>query len=100
MANLSVVYWRDIPAQVVVKAGRRSAKRQLTDRFQEAIDEAAMRSGAHGTDAYLEAWRKSDPEPCGDDPEAAAEAAQVRIEAEYDDARLGRLVAAGGTEAR
>jgi hypothetical protein len=100
MASLSIVYWRDIPAQVMVREGRQSAKRQLAERFQDAIDEAAMRSGAHGTDAYLEAWRKSDPEPCGDDLEAVAEAAQARLEAEYDDARLGRLVAAGGTEAR
>ena len=99
MASISAVYWRDIPAQVVVREGRRSAKRQLADRFQEAIDEAAMRTGAHGTDAYLEAWRKSDPEPCGDDLEAAADAAQARFETEYDEARLDRLVAAGGTEA-
>ena len=99
MASISAVYWRDIPAQVVVREGRRSAKRQLADRFQEAIDEAAMRSGAHGTDAYLEAWRKSDPEPCGDDLEAAADAAQARFETECDEARLDRLVAAGGTEA-
>ena len=99
MANLGIVYWRDIPAQVVVKEGRQTAKRQLDDCFQEAIDDAAMRSGAHGTDAYLEAWRKSGPEPCGDDLEAEAEAAQARIETDYDDARLARLAAAGGTEA-
>ena len=99
MASLSIVYWRDIPAQVTVKAGRRSAKRQLADRFQEAIDEAAMRSGAHNSDAYLEAWRRSHPVPCGDDLEAAAEAARARTEAEYDDARLARLATAGGSEA-
>ena len=99
MASLSIVYWRDVPAQVVVKEGRRTAKRQLGDRFQEAIDDAAMLSGAHGTDAYLDAWRKSDPEPCGDDMEAAAEAARMRIEAEYVADCLARLVAAGGTEA-
>ena len=28
MAQLTIVYWRDIPAQVIVKAGRRSAKRE------------------------------------------------------------------------
>ena len=53
MANLTVVYWRDIPAQVIAKAGRKSAKKMLSDRFQEAIDRAAMRSGAAGTDEYL-----------------------------------------------
>ena len=44
MAQLIVVYWRDIPAQVIVKRGRVTAKRQLTERFEKAIDRAAMRA--------------------------------------------------------
>jgi len=55
-----------------------------------------MRSGAHGTDAYLAEWRRSDPSPCGDDLEAEAAAAAERLEAEYDEARLKALVMAGG----
>ena len=27
MATLTIVYWRDIPAQVIAKAGRTTAKR-------------------------------------------------------------------------
>jgi hypothetical protein len=96
MAQLFIVYWRDIPAQVIARAGRQSAKRELTARFQEAIDRAAMRSGAHGTDAYLAEWRRSDPSPCGDDLEAEAAAAAERLEAEYDEAKLKALVMAGG----
>ena len=96
MARLSIVYWRDIPAQVLVKEGRRAAKRQLDERFQQAIDDAAMRSKSHATDSYLEAWRRSDPEPCGDDLEAEADAASARMEATYDETRLERLVKAGG----
>ena len=96
MAKLPIVYWRDIPAQVIVKAGRNAAKRQLADRFQEAIDMAAMRSRAHEADAYMAEWRRGEPEDCGDDCEAAADAAQDRIEADYDDARLETLIAAGG----
>ena len=42
MANLIVLYWRDIPSQVIVKAGRASAKRELSERFIRAIDAAAM----------------------------------------------------------
>ena len=42
MAELTVVYWRDIPAQVIAKAGRKTAKRQLGDRFQDAIDLVEM----------------------------------------------------------
>jgi hypothetical protein len=96
MAQLFIVYWRDIPAQVIARAGRQSAKRELTPRFQEAIDRAAMRSGAHGTDAYLAEWRRSEPSPCGDDLDAEAAAAAERLEAEYDEAKLKALVMAGG----
>ena len=61
MASLTTLYWRDIPAQVIAKAGRTSAKRELPLRFTEAIDMAAMRSGAAGTDDYLAAWRRGEP---------------------------------------
>ena len=63
MADLIIVYWRDIPAQVIVRKGRQNAKRELPLRFTEAIDMAAMRSGAAETDAYLAEWRKADPVP-------------------------------------
>jgi hypothetical protein len=96
MADLIVLYWHDIPAQVIAKAGRRTAKRALSLRFTEAIDMAAMRSGAHGTDDYLAAWRRADPVPCGDDLDAEAQAAAIRIEADYDADRLERLVQSHG----
>ena len=95
MAQLIIVYWHDIPAQVIAKVGRSSAKRELSARFQDAIDRAAMVSGEHGTDAYLAAWRR-DVGACADDLEAAAAAAAARIETEFDDARLGKLVNSGG----
>ena len=96
MPDCVTVYWRDIPSQVIVKVGRKAAKRQLSDRFQEAIDRAAMRAGLTGTDAYLEAWRRAEPVPCGDDLEAEAQAAADALEAEYPQERLRALVAAGG----
>jgi hypothetical protein len=68
----------------------------LSPRFQEAIDRAAMRSGAHGSDAYLEAWRRAAPTPCGDELESEAETAAQRLEVEFDEARLATLVSAGG----
>jgi hypothetical protein len=98
MAQLTVVYWRDIPAQVIVKAGRRNAKVQLSERFEKAIDRAAMRAKMAGSDAYLEQWRRAAPRDCGDDLQAEASAAARRLEADYDESRLARLVAAGGQE--
>ena len=98
MADLIIVYWRDIPAQVIVKQGRKSAKRELSLRFTEAIDMAAMRSGAAESGAYLEEWRKGDPVPAGDDMEAEAEAAAARIEGDYPKDRLVELVKNGGRD--
>ena len=100
MAKLTIVYWRDIPAQVIVKAGRRSvAKRELSLRFTEAIDMCAMRSGLAETDAYLEEWRKADAIDVSDDLEAEAQAAADRLEKEYDKDRLKKLIASEGRNA-
>ena len=92
MADVTIVYWRDIPAQVIVGKGRRGAKHPLTERFEQAIDRAAMRVGAKETDAYLSEWRKAAPYAVeGEDIQvAAAEAA--RIEEEYGQDRLKALV--------
>ena len=98
MAQMTVVYWRDIPAQVIVKAGRKSAKRPLSDRFEKAIDRAAMKARLRDTDAYLAHWARGAPVDCGDDLEREASAAAERLEAEYTEDRLNSLVAAGGVE--
>jgi hypothetical protein len=96
MAELIIVSWRDIPAQVIVKAGRRTAKRPLDDRFQEAIDRAAMRAKLRDTDAYLAEWRRQPGGECGDDLEAEAERIAAQIDAHYPPERLTALVIAGG----
>ncbi|HEX2147466.1 MAG TPA: virulence factor [Pseudorhizobium sp.] len=98
MADRIVVYWRDIPAQVIIKHGRKTAKRELSLRFTEAIDMCAMRSGAAETDDYLAEWRKGDPVAVSDDLEAEAEKAANELEAAYDKERLVGLVKAGGRE--
>src|SRR4051794_7799825 len=98
MASLIIISWRDIPAQVVVKRGREAAKVQLSSRFQEAVDRAAMRAGKGSSDAYLADWKRSDPAPCGDDLKAVAETTAAEIEARYTDADLERLIKAKGLE--
>lgn len=97
-AQKIIVYWRDIPAQVICKAGRTTAKRELEKRFITAIDACAMRVGLDQTDDYLEQWRKSDPIPCGEDLEAEAERAAQELEAVYTKERVKALVNAGGLE--
>ena len=98
MATLQITYWRDIPALVTARQGRKTAKRELPLRFTEAIDRAAMRSGAHDSDAYLADWRQGEAEPCDDDLEAVAEAALAMLLETYDDDRLAGLVARHGRE--
>jgi hypothetical protein len=96
MATLTVIWWRDIPAQVVAKEGRTSAKAQLSPRFQEAIDMAATRVGLIGTDEYLDEWRRES-RPCGDDLEAEVAQEAHALEQAFGDSRLDSLVRSGGT---
>ncbi len=96
MGALSIISWRDIPAQVVVKRGREAAKVQLSARFQEAVDRAAMRAGRGSSDAYLADWKRSAPRPCSDDLQAEAAAEAARLEQQYSDEDLERLIRAKG----
>ncbi|MFP7673131.1 virulence factor [Marivita sp. S0852] len=92
MADVTIVYWRDIPAQVIVGKGRRGAKAQLSERFEQAIDRAAMKTGAAETDSYLAEWRKAEPYSRDGDAQTICDAEAHRIEAEYDTARLKALI--------
>jgi hypothetical protein len=96
MAQRIIVFWRDIPAQVIIRQGRASEKRELPERFLQAVDRAAMRAGLRDSDAYLGEWRRGEPEPCGDDLAAEADAALAALDADYDAERLAALVRAGG----
>ena len=92
MPDVTIVFWRDIPAQVIVGKGRRGSKRQLEERFEQAIDRAAMKVNARDADAYLAEWRKADPYSVEGDPATVAEAEGARLEAEYDTARIKALI--------
>jgi hypothetical protein len=92
MPDVTIVYWRDIPAQVIVGSGRRATKIQLPERFEQAIDRAAMKSDARDTDAYLAEWRKAEPYAVEGEAAEVAAAEAERIEAHYDTARLKALI--------
>ncbi len=94
-ATLTVIYWRDIPAQVTAKGDGDSARSQLSDRFQQAIDAAAMQAGLVDMDLYLEEWRQV-ARPCGDDLEAEVAAEVERLEAAFAGDVLRRLARSGG----
>ncbi len=97
MGTLSVIFWRDIPAQVVGRDGRRSSKIVLHPRFQIAIDKAASRAGKRAYSDYIEEWRKIQTR-CGQDIETAVREESERLESEYTKHRLATLILAGGVE--
>jgi hypothetical protein len=88
-----LIYWRDIPAQVIVQRGRKREKAQLSQRFQKAIDRAAMRAGKGSSDAYLSEWRRESAtlESTAELRELA-EQEVARFEAEYSDEVLLQLI--------
>ena len=96
-AALTVIWWRDIPAQVVAKEGRQTHKIVLHQRFQVAIDRAAMRAGKRAANDYIEEWRR-ETRPCGDDLETVATAEAARLQGHYTREVLARLIAAGGVD--
>ena len=96
MNKLITVYWRDIPAQVIGRKGRKSVSKKILDpRFQHAIDRAAMRARKVSSDAYLEDWRRVS-SPCDGDVEQAVQDEASRLESEYTADLLDTLARAGG----
>lgn len=95
MAKLISIYWRDIPAQVVGRAGRTNVKKELPPRFAKAIDRAAMRAGRGSSDAYLEDWRRETEMVTGDLEALVAERVAKLVD-EFDEETLESVVKAGG----
>ncbi len=95
MAKLVVIYWRDIPSQVIVKAGRKSAKVMLSERFQVAIDRAAMRAGAGTSDAYMADWERKE-EPVEGDINEIANQKAAELEDQFSEDKLEKLTKAKG----
>ena len=95
LPELTVILWRDIPAQVTASDGETTARAQLSDHFQNAIDAAAMMAGLTEMDGYLEEWRR-ETRSCRDDLAAEVEAEVARLETVYSRDVLLRLTRAGG----
>ena len=96
MAKKTIIYWRDIPAQVLAQRGRVREKVHLSQRFHEAIDRAAMRAGKGSSDAYIEEWRRETTVCDEDDLQAIVTREAERLENEYSDERLLELIRGHG----
>ena len=102
MPQVKIVYWRDIPAQVIAESGkgrkRVQFKLELSKKFMVAIDKAAMNAGSYSTDDYLQDWRRSLPKKIFGGLEEEAKTLSKQIETKYDNEKLRQLVKNNGLE--
>jgi hypothetical protein len=93
--RLTVIYWRDIPAQVKARAGRNRVSTTLPDRFMTAVDRAATLAGKTTTDEYIAEWRE-ETRPCGVDLQAEADLEAKRLDDAYPQELIRVYVNNGG----
>lgn len=96
-AQVIVISWRDIPAQVNAQKGRDRQQVILPGKFQRAIDRAKRKARIYTAQEDIAQWNRVS-RPCGDDLAAEALAEAARIEAAYTSEHLGRLGFLGGWE--
>lgn len=97
MAQLKIVYWRDIPGQVVIRKGGRSTRIRLSARFMKAIERAGYRLRKHQQDALFEPWRDVN-QPFDGDIRVQAERLVRQLEERYTEEVLETLIRASGID--
>ncbi|MFL5807785.1 MAG: virulence factor [Roseiflexaceae bacterium] len=83
MATYQILYWHDIPVQVRVRGEGGRASAPLPDRFQEAIDQAAMAAGLIGSDEYSAALRWGEPQEREGPARDVAAAVAAELDAQH-----------------
>jgi len=96
LAGMQIIYWRDIPTMVQIREGRKRFTANLPERFEKAVDAAAMRDGETSTDDYLAEFKRTDPVEVDGDLQAIADAKAAELDAAFDTERLRALIAGGG----
>ncbi len=91
--QLSVIWWGDIPTQVVASHNAETVRAELHARFTTAVDRAAMRAGLAGSEDYLARWDRRT-RPCDADLQAEVAAEVARLEGAYPSSRLNDIVKA------
>ena len=98
VAEYQVTSWRDLPSLVVARDGEHVTKSPLAPRFQEAIDEAAMRLGDTGSDDYLAAWTRSDWAELDGGPAEVADVVVAGLEEAWPQEKLTEYLDSLGPE--
>ena len=100
MTDYQLTSWRDLPSLVVARDGDQMTKSPLPPRFQEAIDEAAMRLGDTGSDDYLAGWIRSDWTELDGDPAEVADVVVAGLEEAWPQEKLTEYLDSLGAEAQ
>ena len=92
MSEYQIMRWREIPSMVVARSGETTIKIMLSSRFQEAIDEAAMRLGEIDADAYTAGWNRDPWTPSDEVPAALAARITAALEEEFSESKLQAIL--------
>lgn len=92
MSEYQVTRWHQIPSMVVAREGDQVIKIMLPTRFQEAIDEAAMRLGEIDADAYTAGWNRDPWVAADESPQALADRIAEELEAQFNQDNLDALL--------
>ena len=84
MASYQILYWRDIPSQVRAGERRERVSVPLSQRFQEAIDAAAMAAGLSGSDDYTNAFTWGELQQRDGTPQEVATAVAAELEQQFE----------------
>ena len=98
MPKLKIIYWNDIPGQVVIRDGRYSTRMRLAPRFMKAIASASHRLKKQRKDVLFDPWRNVD-QPFNGDIREQAKILVHALEEEYSESVLDQLIRAGGKSA-
>ena len=96
MGKLIKVYWRDIPSHIIFKTKSGKFKKQMSPRFAEAIDRAAMRAGKGSSDAYMADWRRDIKIINTSDPQSMVDREIQLLETIFSDDLLEKTVKSKG----
>lgn len=83
MAKYKILYWHDIPSLVQASDEHGRTKKELSPRFQESIDSAAMALGLIGSDEYTNGFRWGEELEQPGTAQEVAEAITADLELKY-----------------
>ncbi|MDP1711187.1 MAG: virulence factor [Candidatus Nanopelagicaceae bacterium] len=98
MSEYQIMRWHEIPSMVVAREGTEVIKILLPSRFQEAIDEAAMRMGEIEADAYTNGWIRDPWVESDQSPQVLADTIASDLEEKYSETQILKILDSLGSK--